>query len=53
MIRLNAGDAEAAYADLNAIIGDPQATRKSSERAVALLLSSGGDLPSAAPSAGQ
>ena len=53
MIRLNAGDAEAAYADLNAIIGDPQATRKSSERAVALLLSSGGDLPTAAPSAGQ
>ena len=46
IIWLNAGDAEAAHADLEAIIGDPQATRESSERAVALLLSSGGELPS-------
>ncbi len=47
-VRLNAGDVEAAHADLNAIIGDPQATRESSERAVALLLSSGGEVPAAA-----
>ena len=44
-IRLNSGDIEAAHADLNAIIADPQATRGSSGRAVALLLSSGGELP--------
>ena len=47
MVRLNAGDAEAAHADLTAIIGDPQATRESSQRALALLLSSGGELPAA------
>ncbi len=46
IIQLNAGDTEAAHADLEAIIGDPQATRESSERAVTLLLSSGGELPS-------
>jgi len=45
MVRLNSGDTEAAHADLGAIIGDPQATRDSSQRAVALLLSSGGELP--------
>ena len=45
MVRLNSGDAEAAHADLTAIIGDPQATRESSQRALALLLSSGGELP--------
>ncbi len=44
MVRLNSGDAEAAHADLNTIISDPKATRQSSERAGALLLSSGGDL---------
>jgi len=44
MLRLNAGDIEAAHADLSTIIGDPAATRESSERAVALLLSSGGEL---------
>jgi hypothetical protein len=44
-IRLNSGDIEAAHADLNAIIADPQATQGSSARAVALLLSSGGELP--------
>jgi hypothetical protein len=44
-IRLNSGDIEAAHADLNAIIADPQATQGSSGRAVALLLSSGGELP--------
>jgi hypothetical protein len=44
-IRLNSGDIEAAHADLNAIILDPQATRASSERAAALLLSSGGEMP--------
>jgi hypothetical protein len=47
-IRLNSGDREGAHADLNAIILDPAATRASSERAVALLLSSGGGLPAAA-----
>ncbi len=45
MVRLNAGDADAAHADLTAIIGDPQATRESLDRASALLLSSGGELP--------
>ena len=45
MVRLNAGDAAAAHADLAAIIGDPQVTRESSQRAAALLLSSGGELP--------
>lgn len=44
-LRLNSGDIEAAHADLSAIMLDPQATRASSERAVALLLSSGGELP--------
>ena len=44
IVRLNSGDAEAAHADLNTIILDPQATRETSERAVALLLSSGGEL---------
>jgi hypothetical protein len=45
ILRLNSGDVEAAHADLSAIMLDPQATRASSERAVALLLSSGGELP--------
>ncbi len=45
MVRLNAGDVEAAHADLTAIIGDPLATRESSQRALALLVSSGGELP--------
>jgi len=45
-IRLNAGDTEAAHADLNEIIGNPAATRESTERALALLLSSGGEIPS-------
>ncbi len=44
MVRLNSGDVEAAHADLTAIIGDPQATRESSQRALALLMSSGGEL---------
>lgn len=44
-LRLNAGETEAAHADLNAIITDAQATRASTERAAALLLSSGGELP--------
>ena len=47
IVRLNSGDTESAHSDLNAIIADPQATRGSSERAVALLLSSGGELPMA------
>jgi hypothetical protein len=44
LVRLNSGDIRAAHADLNAIVLDPQATRETSERAVALLLSSGGEL---------
>jgi hypothetical protein len=48
MVRLNAGDTEGAHADLNEIIGNPQATRESTERALALLLSSGGELSEAA-----
>jgi hypothetical protein len=44
LVRLNSGDIGAAHADLNAIVLDPQATRETSERAVALLLSSGGEL---------
>lgn len=44
-IRLNAGDTGDAHADLNQIIGNPQATRESSDRALALLLSSGGKMP--------
>jgi len=47
VVRLNAGDVDAAHADLNAIIANPAATRASSERALALLLSSGGELPGA------
>jgi len=45
MGRLNSGDTEAAHADRTAIIGDPQATGESSKRAVALLMSSGGEFP--------
>ncbi len=45
MVLLNSGDVDAAHADLTAIIGDPLATRESSQRALALLMSSGGDLP--------
>lgn len=48
MIRLNAGSADAAHADLWAIMADPAATRGGTERAVALLLSSGGEMPAAA-----
>lgn len=47
VIRLNSGDTEAAHADLVSIIGDPRATRETGERALALLLSSGGDFPTA------
>jgi hypothetical protein len=45
VVRLNSGDVEAAHADLTAIIDDPLATRESSQRALALLMSSGGELP--------
>jgi hypothetical protein len=44
-IRLDGGDVKGAHADLNRIIGNPQATRATSERALALLLSSGGEPP--------
>jgi hypothetical protein len=47
MVRLNAGEVDAAHADLNAIIANPVATRASRERALALLLSSGGEVPDA------
>ena len=45
VVRLNAGDVEGAHADFAAIIGDPEATRESSQRALALLVSSGGEPP--------
>ncbi|MDH3668230.1 MAG: hypothetical protein OEN23_14980 [Paracoccaceae bacterium] len=44
LIRLNAGETEAAHQDLAAIVRAPLATRASRERAIALLASSGGDL---------
>jgi hypothetical protein len=44
-LRLNAGDVEAAQADLMAVVTDPQATRGMRERASVMLLSSGGTLP--------
>ena len=44
-IRLNRGETEAAHGDLQAILGDPAATREVSERATVMLLSSGGVLP--------
>jgi len=47
-LRLNIGDAEAAHADLAAILTDPQVTREGGQRASVLLLSSGGKLPDAA-----
>jgi hypothetical protein len=47
VVRLNAGDTDAAHADLNAILADPAATRASVERALALLLSSGGEVQAA------
>lgn len=47
-IRLNAGETEAAHADLKAIMADPQATRDIQERATVMLVSSGGDATAAA-----
>lgn len=43
--RLNANETEAAHADLNAILESDAATRDLMERAAALLVSSGGELP--------
>ncbi len=45
MVRLNSGDLEAAHSDLVTIIGDPEATSESSRRALAILVSSGGEPP--------
>jgi hypothetical protein len=48
VLRLNSGDIGAAHDDLGVIIADQHATRESVERAVALLLSSGGEMPAPA-----
>ena len=44
--RLNAGDTEGAHADLTTIVQSPDATRDSIDRAGALLVASGGEMPS-------
>lgn len=44
--RLNSGDMQAAHADLQAVLESPEATRDLIERAAALLVASGGELPS-------
>ena len=43
--RLNAGQTDAAHEDLRAILDSPDATRELIERAAALLVASGGELP--------
>ncbi len=45
VIRINSGETETGHADLAAIVKDPGATRGMLDRATALLLSSGGELP--------
>ncbi len=45
--KLNAGDTEGAHADLTTIIQSDDATRDSVDRAGALLVASGGEMPSA------
>jgi hypothetical protein len=45
--KLNAGDTEGAHADLTTIIQSADATRDSIDRAGALLVASGGEMPSA------
>jgi hypothetical protein len=45
VIRINAGETEAGHADLAAILQDPGATPGLRDRATALLLSSGGEVP--------
>jgi len=47
VIRINAGETEPGQADLQTILRDPAATRGMLDRASALLLSTGGELPSA------
>ena len=44
-LALQAGDTEAAYADLNAIIADPTATADLRRRAAAMITASGGEAP--------
>lgn len=51
--RLNAGETEAAHADLVAILESPDATRGLFERAAALLVASGGELPGSGPKGGE
>ena len=51
--RLNAGDTEAAHEDLRAILESPDATRDLIERAAALMVASGGELPSGGPTRGE
>jgi hypothetical protein len=48
VIRMNAGKLDEAHADLKAILDDPTATPETSQRATALMLSSGGTPPAAA-----
>lgn len=50
---LQAGDSKAAHADLRAILESPDATRETIERAAALMLASGGELPSRAETRGE
>lgn len=51
--RLNAGETDAAHADLRAILDSPDATRESIERAAALLVASGGELPTQGEQGGE
>lgn len=44
--KLNSGDIKGAHADLTTIIQSPDATRDTIDRAAALLLASGGEMPS-------
>ncbi len=50
---LEAGNAEAAHADLRRILESQEATRDITERAAALLVASGGELPSGADTRGE
>lgn len=51
--KLNAGDTEGAHADLRAILESPEATRDLAERAAALMVASGGELPQRGDSRGE
>lgn len=51
--KLNAGDTEGAHADLTTIIQSADATRETIDRAGALLVASGGEMPSGRPTRGE